>query len=222
MSFHKSKYYLFNVYQHQLLFCPYANKWPFMSNWRIPSHQKPYNFITQTLICKIIAPNISMILLNSKYTSIKTYITLKYFFNNYFQFFANFVIFHLKMLIKSKSYRIRLAITFFLIRDSESFPKRYDSICHQEWYRHLVWLMDYEVITMFSKCVYKVTHLMSIETRRMVPFIHSFIQKITICCHYWWWSLFCYTYLSLQYFFVIWSVYFIFITLSLWFKGQVS
>ena len=57
---------------------------------------KALYFHNESLICKIIAPNISMILLNSKYTSIKTYITLKYFFNNYFQFFANFFIFHLK------------------------------------------------------------------------------------------------------------------------------
>ena len=77
-------------------FCPYANEWQFMLNWRIPSHKKPYIFITLALICKIIAPNLSMIVLNSKYTLIKTYITLKYFFINHFQFFANFVIFHLK------------------------------------------------------------------------------------------------------------------------------
>ena len=143
MSFHRLECYLFNAYQHQLLFCPYANKWQLMPNLRISSHQKPYIFITQALICKIIAPNLSRILLNSKYTLIKAYITLKYFLNNYFHFFANFVIFHLKMLIKSKSYRIRLAITFFLDPDTKSCPKRYDTICHQEWYRHLVWLTDY-------------------------------------------------------------------------------
>ena len=96
MSFHRLECYLLNVDQHQLLFCPYANKWQFMPNLRISSHQKPYIFITQALICKIIAPYLSMIPLNSKYTLIKTYITLKYFLNNYFHFFANFVIFHLK------------------------------------------------------------------------------------------------------------------------------
>ena len=74
--------------------------------------------------------------LHSKYTLIKTYtsITLKYVLINCFHFYANFVMFRLNMLIKSKSYRIRLAITFYLIPDTKSFPKRYDRICHQEWY----------------------------------------------------------------------------------------
>ena len=67
-------------------FCPYANKWQFMPNRTISSHQKPYIFIAQALTCKTIAPNISIILINSKYTLFKTYITLKYFQNNYFHF----------------------------------------------------------------------------------------------------------------------------------------
>ena len=104
---------------------------------------KALYFHNASFNCKIIAQNISMILLNSKYTLIKTYITLKYFFINYFQFLQIFTFFTLKMLTKSKSYQIKLAITFFLIPDTKSFPKRYDSICHQEWYRHLVWLMEY-------------------------------------------------------------------------------
>ena len=59
-------------------------------------HIKSLYHHNASLICKISAPNFRMIFLNSKYTLIKTYITLKHFLNNYFHLF----IFHLRNFYK--------------------------------------------------------------------------------------------------------------------------